>query len=161
MLNYLDGATAFLVERGSHVDLIDGAEDVPAAFHTDGAWIWPADVAHYLRKHRITPHAELVDRIRGRNFLLPDVDDATVAEAEATITGRPVRLPPLEQRLAAGEREVLAKLESDWPPTGFRSMLTESAPMPTGQCSPFSGTGDARCRLFEGVWQLSGYLGPE
>ncbi len=111
ILTYLDTAPAFLVERGFEKDLIDGAEDVPVAYHTDGTWIWPADVPHYLRKHGIAPEPDLVNHIRSQDFTVPEENDLTVAEAEASITGQPIMLPPIPMRLTTKEQEELRILQ--------------------------------------------------
>jgi hypothetical protein len=93
LLDYLDHAPEFLVERGFSRDVIDGAEDVPGAFFTDGTWIWSADVQHYLRKYGIPPEPDLVEHIRELGFGVPEVDDLTVARAESVVSGEPVTPP--------------------------------------------------------------------
>ncbi len=87
VLDYLDVAPAFLSERGYARDVIDGAEDVPQSFHTDGTWIWSADVAHYLRKHGTPPEPELVEHMRRRQFRHDRVPEEVLADAERVITG--------------------------------------------------------------------------
>lgn len=63
--------------------------DVPNAFHTDGTWIWPASVPHYLRKYGVPPEQELVEHIRVAGFRPPFVGELTRASAEAEILGQP------------------------------------------------------------------------
>ncbi|MFC4084085.1 TNT domain-containing protein [Amycolatopsis samaneae] len=63
--------------------------DVPDAFHTDGFWIWPAAVPHYLRKYGVPPEPELVDYIRTAGFRPPYVPELVRATAEAEILGTP------------------------------------------------------------------------
>jgi hypothetical protein len=63
--------------------------DVPNAFHTDGTWIWPAAVPHYLRKYGVPPEPDLVEHIRAVGFRTPFVGDLVRATAEAEILGKP------------------------------------------------------------------------
>ncbi|HEY2062943.1 MAG TPA: TNT domain-containing protein [Amycolatopsis sp.] len=66
-----------------------GPPDVPQAFHTDGAWIWPAAVPHYLRKYGVPPEPELVEHIRAAGFRPPIVRELVRATAEADVLGQP------------------------------------------------------------------------
>ncbi|WP_326567354.1 TNT domain-containing protein [Amycolatopsis rhabdoformis] len=63
--------------------------DVPQAFHTDGTWVWPAAVPHYLRKYGVPPEPELVDHIRTAGFRPPLVRELVRACAEAELLGTP------------------------------------------------------------------------
>jgi len=33
---------------------------------TDGVWLWPSGLAHYLRKHNVKPPQEFINYIKGR-----------------------------------------------------------------------------------------------
>jgi len=48
---------------------------VPRAYHTDGAWIWPAAVGYYLHRYRLPPQSGLLEHIRARGFQLGRVDE--------------------------------------------------------------------------------------
>lgn len=89
VLRYLNEAHVVLFGRGHDTDLFgpDSVPDVPAAFHTDGTWLWPASIPHYLAKHGVPPEPELVDHIRAANFTPPPVDPATAAAAHTALTG--------------------------------------------------------------------------
>ena len=63
--------------------------DVPNAFHTDGTWIWPAAVPHYLRKYGVPPEPDLVEHIRAAGFRPPFVPELLRATAEAEVLGQP------------------------------------------------------------------------
>jgi hypothetical protein len=63
--------------------------DVPNAFHTDGTWIWPAAVPHYLRKYGVPPEVELVEHIRAGGFRPPYVSELVRATAEAELLKKP------------------------------------------------------------------------
>jgi hypothetical protein len=89
VLEYLNTAHVIMGGRGFDKDLFDpaGAPDVPAAFHTDGTWIWPASVPHYLAKHGVPPEADLVAHIRGNGFTPPQLDQDTKDAAYTALTG--------------------------------------------------------------------------
>ncbi|RJQ69482.1 DUF4237 domain-containing protein [Pseudonocardiaceae bacterium YIM PH 21723] len=82
ILSYLNDAHVVLSARGFEADLLDEnkAEQVPMAFHTDGYWMWPADVAYYLGKYDIPPSPDFVAHIRRMEFQLP----TTVSEPRRT-----------------------------------------------------------------------------
>jgi hypothetical protein len=67
----------------------NGPPDVPNAFHTDGSWIWPAAVPHYLRKYGVPPEAELVEHIRANGFRPPYVSELVRATAESELVKKP------------------------------------------------------------------------
>jgi hypothetical protein len=89
VLNYLDGAPVVLAARGYGADAFDpdGAPNVPLNFRTDGNWVWPGAVAYYLRVHSVTPDPDLVEHIRARQFVVPEVDEPAREMAIAAITG--------------------------------------------------------------------------
>lgn len=120
--DYLNSAHLIMGGRGFDPDVYDpqSAPDVPAAFHTDGAWIWPASVPHYLAKHGIPPEPDLVAHIRANGFTPPQLDQETKNAAYTALTGevpatQPVQasapVPAASTELADRERRVLAIIE--------------------------------------------------
>ncbi|GAA3043064.1 TNT domain-containing protein [Actinokineospora globicatena] len=95
VLRYLTGAHVLLGGRGHDPDLFvpDSAPDVPAGFHTDGSWIWPASIPHYLAKHGVPPEPDLVEHIRAAGFTPPAVDGQAAALAYTALTGEVVSAP--------------------------------------------------------------------
>lgn len=89
ILAYLNGAHVVMGGRGFDPDLFDptSAADVPAAFHTDGTWIWPASLPHYLAKHGIPPEPDLVTHLRANGFTPPVLDQQTKDAAYTALTG--------------------------------------------------------------------------
>ncbi|MGH3859884.1 glycohydrolase toxin TNT-related protein [Actinokineospora sp.] len=95
ILRYLDGAPLALPARGFDTDHLDdeARQSVPVAFHTDGAWIWPAAVNYYLRTHSVPPDPDLLEHLRRVEFTLPEVDESARAAA-GSFLGRGPRRPP-------------------------------------------------------------------
>ncbi|MFD4641060.1 SseB family protein [Lentzea sp. NPDC058436] len=107
LLQYLDSAPVVLSSRGSANDLFSGAERVvPLAFRTDGRWVWPESVAHYLREHEIPPSTALVDHIRQHRYECPVVTENAKARAAALAMGRPFD----ENQIEAAFRKALEPL---------------------------------------------------
>ncbi|NKQ53273.1 TNT domain-containing protein [Amycolatopsis sp. K13G38] len=100
VLDYLYRAPVVLSRPGWLADTVNPAAppDVPDAFHTDGLWIWPAAVPHYLRKYGIPPEPELLERIRANGYRVPLVPSQVREAAEADVLGKP--RPPLPQESA-------------------------------------------------------------
>ncbi|WP_370945830.1 TNT domain-containing protein [Amycolatopsis sp. cg5] len=110
VLDYLFRSPVVLSRPGPLPDVFspNTPPDVPHAFHTDGTWIWPAAVPHYLRKGGIPPEPELVDHIRSQGFRPPYVSERLRATAEAHLLGQPYppQTPddlPSQDKLARGD----------------------------------------------------------
>lgn len=100
ILHYLESAPeVFSAPGGRKPDAFDpGAPaTIPEKFYSDGQWIWPAEVAYYLRTHRIAPEPGLLERIRSQRYQVPDVDDHHRQLALSMVTGAapPPRQPPV------------------------------------------------------------------
>ncbi|WP_019812509.1 hypothetical protein, partial [Saccharomonospora saliphila] len=96
ILGYLYRAPVTVSRPGLLPDLFKpGPPAVPDAFHTDGTWIWPAAVPHYLRTYGVPPEGDLLDHIRANNYRPPYVSARLRATAEAEVLGtpRPPRAP--------------------------------------------------------------------
>jgi hypothetical protein len=89
VLDYLTNAPVVLAARSYDVDAFfpDRAPAVPLNFRTDGNWVWPGSVVYYLREHSIAPDPDLVNHIRSRGFVVPEVDDPARELAVNAITG--------------------------------------------------------------------------
>ncbi|OZM72698.1 hypothetical protein CFN78_13815 [Amycolatopsis antarctica] len=91
LLDYLFRAPVVLSRPGRLTDILtpNGKQDVPDAFHTDGTWIWPAAVPHYLRRYGLPPDPELLDHVRAHKFRPAYVSGRLLATAEAEVLGKP------------------------------------------------------------------------
>lgn len=94
LLSYLYRAPVVLSRPGAQPDIFapGAAPDVPDAFHTDGSWIWPAAVPHYLRKYGLPPEEDLLAHIRAAGHRPPYVDRVVRQAAQAELAGTPA--PP-------------------------------------------------------------------
>jgi hypothetical protein len=110
VLNYLNNGYVVTAGRGFDPDVFDpnSAPDVPAAYLTDGTWIWTASVPHYLTKHGVPPEPDLVAHIRANGFAPPQLDEQTKDAAYTALTGEiPARQPQPEA--AAAEDPALGR----------------------------------------------------
>ncbi|WP_158879661.1 TNT domain-containing protein [Amycolatopsis anabasis] len=91
VLDYLYRSPVALARPARLPDVFANApqQDVPDAFHTDGSWIWPAAVPHYLRKYGVPPEPDLLEHIRANAHRPPYVGERLRATAEAELLGQP------------------------------------------------------------------------
>ncbi|WP_026453184.1 TNT domain-containing protein [Saccharomonospora iraqiensis] len=90
VLGYLYRAPVALARPGALPDVfVPGPPNVPDAFHTDGTWVWPAAVPHYLRKYGVPPEDDLLEHIRAQNHRPPYVEPRVRATVEADVLGNP------------------------------------------------------------------------
>jgi hypothetical protein len=140
VLGYLNTAHVIMGGRGFDQDLFDpnGARDVPAAFHTDGRWIWPAALPHYLAKHGVPPEQELVDHIRAAGFTPPELDQDAKDAAYIALTGEiPARQPaqPGAPQQAQSPQTGAAQQASGADPTQQPQAAQPGQPAEPGQAS--------------------------
>lgn len=69
---------------------------IPAAFHTDGTWVWLGGVAHHLDVHGIPPEPDLLEHVRANGFRVPAVDPAAEERARRTLAWTGFLVPPPE-----------------------------------------------------------------
>ncbi|MDT8910468.1 glycohydrolase toxin TNT-related protein [Amycolatopsis sp. PS_44_ISF1] len=124
VLDYLFRAPVALVRPVPQPDVFaPGAPpDVPQAFHTDGAWIWPAAVPHYLRKYGVPPEPELIEHIRAAGFRPPFVRELVRATAEADVLGQP--RPPRSEADLPDEKALARVAREDEPGRPLRAAET-------------------------------------
>src|SRR5690606_23243885 len=91
VLHYLYSAPVVLVGNGPQPDIFapQTAPSVPNAYHTDGKWIWPAAVPHYLRMHGVAPEPELLEPTRNTSSRPPCVSQKRRGTARAELLGEP------------------------------------------------------------------------
>jgi hypothetical protein len=142
LLAYLNAAPVVSQTRALEIDHLDpdGRVLVPVAFHTDGAWIWPAAVNYYLHTYGVSPEPDLVDHIRRAGFQVPMVDDPTRAGAAAHIS----RTAPAP-RPGMGPTQLMPSggpaLVGSTPPGGFSQPGPPPAAMAPGHPMPVGAGG--------------------
>lgn len=121
LLAYLYRAPVVVSRQGMRPDIFApmAAPDVPDAFHSDGTWIWPAAVPHYLRKYGLPPTDELLAHIRAAGHRPPYVDKTVRAAAQAELDSTPAPPandpdiePPLATRIDRGQEPTRGMLAS-------------------------------------------------
>ncbi|GGK40281.1 hypothetical protein [Nocardia camponoti] len=89
LLHYLQNAPVVLAARSYDTDMFAPSDrDVPMNFHTDGTFIWPGAVWHYLRKYGLPPSPELMEHVARQGYRVPDVSEAARQAAVQTIVGQ-------------------------------------------------------------------------
>lgn len=141
LLDYLDNSPVVVPGRGYDLDRLANPPEstVPIAFHSDGAWIWPAAVNYYLREYGLAPEPDLIQHIRGNGFSIPDVPEPVRQAASAHINrgGAPPQQPP-QQRPAPPPppepEQAVAEEPEPLPP--FEAQFADHAAEPTRFAEP-------------------------
>lgn len=88
VLDYLAYAPVVLSARSYDVDDFNVEDrDVPMNFHTDGVFVWPGAVPHYLRKYGVPPEADLVAHIVAKKFEVGVVSEEDRQAAVRKVVG--------------------------------------------------------------------------
>ena len=75
---YLRSCLVLAATSETSMDAIDSSDvsPLPINIHTDGRYVWPEDLAHYVEKYGVSVPADLVERaVRGS---VPDFDSEQV-----------------------------------------------------------------------------------
>ncbi|MEY8041978.1 TNT domain-containing protein [Saccharopolyspora cebuensis] len=94
VLDYLHDGQVLLSAPGGAEDELDPEQPpvVPKQFHTDGTWVWPLAMAHYLANHDVAPPRDFLDHIRHAGYRAPEVvAERAAAEAKALVLGTEVQ----------------------------------------------------------------------
>ena len=68
--NYLNQGIAFIVSPGTVSDVIhpeNGTVGISSSY-TDGVWLWPGDLAYYVKKYSLKLPEEFVDTMQKNNW---------------------------------------------------------------------------------------------
>ncbi|MGP3772245.1 hypothetical protein ACTWJ8_15570 [Streptomyces sp. SDT5-1] len=82
VLAYLKGGVEFFSTMGAEKDALTGDEYIGGAgsLRTDGTWVWPVDLEHYIRRHHAVIPDDFHAHIRAHNYRAPAVSDDRVNE---------------------------------------------------------------------------------
>ncbi|NEB73901.1 hypothetical protein G3I40_01400 [Streptomyces sp. SID14478] len=104
LLAYLEASHEIYTVMGAERDVI--ADDAwitgAGSLVTDGTYVWPTELAHYVRRHHVALLPEFAAHIRARNYISPEVpreqalavfeeclgDDARATAAAAAATSK-------------------------------------------------------------------------
>lgn len=158
VLAYLESAREIYTTMGAQHDALAGDEWIAGSesLLTDGTWIWPVDLVHYVRRHHAALPQEFLDHIRTNGYTVPAVPDERARRifqeefpdsAPATAPSRATGfftwyVPKLN---SASARQLLAHLED----AGLSAVhpLTNALfgfrETPTGNREPLLGDGTA------------------
>ncbi|MFE0351279.1 hypothetical protein [Streptomyces griseoluteus] len=77
VLAYLESALEIYSTMGAERDVLTGEEWIvgSGSLMTDGTWLWPVDLMHYVRRHHAALPQEFLDHIRANNYTVPVVPD--------------------------------------------------------------------------------------
>ncbi|MFJ4774278.1 hypothetical protein ACIP88_35085 [Streptomyces uncialis] len=75
---YLERGMTMLVSPGWAVDLLNDQAGKICQYSTltDGVWIWPSDLVHYLRTYHVVLPEEFLEHMASRSWVVPELDDA-------------------------------------------------------------------------------------
>ncbi|MET7679182.1 hypothetical protein [Streptomyces sp. NPDC005423] len=77
VLTYLESALEIYTTMGVERDALTGEEWITGSgsLMTDGTWLWPVDLVHYVRRHHAALPQEFLDHIRTTNYTVPAVPE--------------------------------------------------------------------------------------
>jgi hypothetical protein len=76
---YLDAGHVMVASPGTTKDIFDPAKRTgPPHYMTDGRYLWPGDVAHYVRTYHVALPADFLDHMRMNGWRVPPVELARV-----------------------------------------------------------------------------------
>ncbi|MEU8886425.1 hypothetical protein [Streptomyces sp. NPDC048442] len=66
---YLESGTEIFTSMGADRDVVSGDEWVSAgSLNTDGKWLWPEELAHYVRRHHLDLPADFLADVRAAQY---------------------------------------------------------------------------------------------
>ena len=82
LLGYLNQAPVAITSLLPHGNCTLCGDDTgdPGRWHSDGVWLWPGRLGHFVEKHSIRLPDEMVEHIRGARHLPPSSLDIAVEE---------------------------------------------------------------------------------
>lgn len=72
VLKYLEAGQLFIATPSPTKDVLDGRTLIgPPHYLTDGTYVWPGDVAHYVRRYNVRLADPFVDHVVARGGAVP------------------------------------------------------------------------------------------
>ncbi len=82
ILTYLESCPEIFSTQGAELDVISNDERIAGAgsLITDGMWVWPIDLIHYLRRYHLALPGDFLEHVRENNYQAPEVSKERCAE---------------------------------------------------------------------------------
>jgi len=96
LARYLVSGVPIFGGSGVFHDVVSGSSRVIGAYQllTDGTWIWPSDLAYYLRTYHLALPEQLVDHVRANGFVVPRISGQKLGEiSRAWVLDQSARKP--------------------------------------------------------------------
>jgi hypothetical protein len=77
-VRYLEQGRVVLASPGWADDLLDEQVTMICRYSTltDGTWIWPSDLAYYVRTYHVVLPEDFLRHMASRDWVVPGIDDA-------------------------------------------------------------------------------------
>lgn len=74
---YLEAGALVVASPGVGFDVLSAQHDVIGPIHllTDGEWLWPADLAYYVRTYDVAIPQDFLERIRSEAYRPRELDE--------------------------------------------------------------------------------------
>jgi len=81
--SYLRSGAIAIASPGIARNVVDGTQfAATTSWRSDGVWLWPDTLAHYLERYRIRLPAKLIDHIRANGYVVPTVTEHSLRSLE-------------------------------------------------------------------------------
>ncbi|WP_333743731.1 hypothetical protein [Streptomyces ardesiacus] len=90
IVDYLVNGADIFSEMGAELDVLS-ADSFPitggASLKTDGDWVWRLDLPHYVDSYHVVLPADLLQTIRLRDYVVPQLDQDRLFSVLEEVTG--------------------------------------------------------------------------
>ncbi|MFI0979248.1 hypothetical protein ACH4SP_19885 [Streptomyces sp. NPDC021093] len=85
---YLESGAEIFTAMGADRDVVSGDEWVPSgSLSTDGKWLWPGELAHYVRRYHLELPADFLTDVRAAQYAPPALPPGRGAEIYGEVFG--------------------------------------------------------------------------
>jgi len=79
IVRYLRSGVLFIATPGFVEDVLAPGQIIGSAhIFTDGVWVWPGDLAHYVEKYHVRLPAEFVAHMEDQNWTIPNEESVSL-----------------------------------------------------------------------------------
>ncbi|RIV36060.1 hypothetical protein [Micromonospora radicis] len=87
VLAFLGGGSPIVRSTATMDDVLDGTPGVvPMGYRSDGIWVWPDGLAHYVQGHAAAPEPDFLDHIRAAGYRATPVVPTVAHQAMDALT---------------------------------------------------------------------------